>query len=435
MNNEDTRKIDTTEMSMLMHQLFPICRSITGNGVRETLKILQNLIPLQVMEVPTGTAVFDWTVPKEWNIKDAYIKNSKNEKIVDFKKCSLHVMSYSIPIHKKLPLSELKEHLHTYPELPDAIPYITSYYKENWGFCMAHQQYEQLKEETYEVVIDSTLESGHLTYGEYVIPGETKEEVLISCYICHPSMCNDSLSGVVVAAKLAQAVTKKFESAKPRYTYRFLFIPETIGAITWLSKNKNNTDNISHGIVLTCIGDKGNLTYKRSRKGNTMIDKIMEKVLKDEKVPHTVIDFFPNGSDERQFCSPGFNLPVGSLMRTAYGKYPEYHSSADNFTIMSEESLEQALHIMIKAVDAIESNKVYINTNPFCEPNLGKRNLYPAIGAGKKSSTQLEAIKWVLNFSDGQHDLIDIAIRSGMTFSDIAAVIPLLREAGLLKEK
>ncbi|HLC19512.1 MAG TPA: DUF4910 domain-containing protein [Candidatus Nanoarchaeia archaeon] len=423
---------NTVDMIKLMRQLFPICRSITGNGVRETFKILREVVPLQVIEVPTGTQAFDWTVPKEWNIKDAYIKNSKGEKIVDFKKSNLHVVSYSTPVNEKISLSELKQKLCTYPELPDAIPYMTSYYKENWGFCISHRQYEQLKEDTYEVFIDSSLEDGHLTYGEYIIPGKTKDEVLVTCYICHPSMCNDSLSGVVVVAKLAHTLMKKF-SDKPRYTYRFLFVPETIGAITWLSKNKENVQHISHGIVVTCIGDKQQLTYKRSRRGNAAIDKIMEKVLKDENVPHAVVDFFPNGSDERQFCSPGFNLPVGSLMRTAYGKYLEYHSSADDFSIISEKSLEGAVDVLLKTVEAIEINRIYVNCNPYCEPNLGKRNLYPTMGAGKKKSTQLEAIKWTLNFSDGQHDVVDIAIRSGLSIFDIAAVIPLLVDAGLLR--
>lgn len=400
--------------------------------MRDTLRIIQSIVPLQIIEVPTGTQAFDWTVPKEWNIKDAYIKNSKGEKIVDFKKSNLHVVSYSIPIHKKMPLSELKKNLFTYPELPDAIPYITSYYKENWGFCISHRQYEQLKDDIYEVFIDSSLKDGHLTYGEYCIHGETNEEVIITCYICHPSMCNDSLSGVVVCTKLAQSLMLR---KKPRYTYRFLFIPETIGAIVWLNTNKDSAQNISHGIVLTCIGDRGKLTYKRSRKGNACIDKIMEKVLKDELILHNVIDFFPNGSDERQFCSPGFNLPVGSLMRTAYGKYPEYHSSADDFSVVSEDSLEQAAHVLIKAIEVIELNRTYINCNPFCEPNLGKRNLYPSLGAGKNNSTVLHSIKWVLCFSDGQHDVVDIAIRSGMSVSDISAAIPPLVSAGLLREK
>ncbi|MBS3138119.1 DUF4910 domain-containing protein [Candidatus Woesearchaeota archaeon] len=425
--------MEKNEMISLMHKLFPICRSITGDGVRQTLKILQDLVPLNIIEVPTGTQVFDWTVPKEWNINDAYIKNSKGEKIVDFKKSNLHVVSYSTPVNKKVSLIELKKNLFTYPELPDAIPYITSYYKENWGFCISHHQMGQLKEDTYEVVIDSSLKEGHLTYGEYVIQGQTKEEVLVTCYICHPSMCNDSLSGVVVVAKVAQALIKKFNK-KPRYTYRFLFIPETIGAITWLSRNKDKVTNISHGLVITCIGDSQRLTYKRSRRGNAQIDKIMENVLKDEQVPHAVVDFFPNGSDERQFCSPGFNLPVGSLMRTAYGKYPEYHSSADDFSVVSEESLAGAVNVLLKAIDVIELNRVYVNCNPYCEPNLGKRNLYPVTGAGKKKSVQLDAIKWTLNFSDGQHDVVDIAIRSGLSIFDIAAVIPLLLDAGLLRE-
>ena len=423
------------DMWQLMKLLYPICRSITGDGVRQTLKMISEYIKLDVHEVKSGTKVFDWVVPREWNISDAYIKDKNGEKVVDFKKCNLHVVSYSTPVKAQLSLDELKKHLHTSPEHPHAIPYVTSYYEENWGFCMAHSQHEKLQEGMYDVFIGSTLENGSLTYGEYIIKGETQDEVLLTCYTCHPSMCNDNLSGVVVTAKLAWLLTNKNNKKKLRYTYRFLFMPETIGAITWLSRNKDSVQNIKHGIVACCIGDKGHLTYKRTRRNTAEIDRIAEKILKDIGIKHDCIDFFPNGSDERQFCSPGFNLPVGSLLRTPYGKYPEYHSSEDDLSCVSAKALEESVEAYLKIIEGIEKNRAYVNLNPHCEPNLGRRGLYPKIGGQKKQSQFLNAIKWVLNLSDGTNDLIEIANRSGMAFAEIAEAIEPLMNAGLLKEK
>ncbi|MGC2062426.1 MAG: DUF4910 domain-containing protein, partial [Thermodesulfovibrionales bacterium] len=327
------------EMHELISILFPITRSITGNGVRETLSILSQHIPLSVHEVPSGTKVFDWTVPNEWNIRNAYVKNSAGEKIIDFMKNNLHVLGYSIPVSKKVSLAELKEHLFTDPAHPDWIPYRTSYFSENWGFCIAHNRYMQLQEDTYEVVIDSSLERGHLTYGEYFIEGETSQEILISAHVCHPSLCNDNLSGIVLAVFLAKHIVE----LPRRYSYRFLFIPGTIGSITWLALNENNVSRIKHGLVAACLGDSGRFTYKKSRHGNTEIDRAVINVLKTSGDEYEVTDFIPFGYDERQYCSPGFNLPVGCFMRTPHGRYPEYHTSADNLEFVRPEYLEESL--------------------------------------------------------------------------------------------
>ncbi|NDF30405.1 MAG: DUF4910 domain-containing protein, partial [Nitrososphaeria archaeon] len=311
-----------SEMYHLMENLYPICRSITGNGVRQTLTEIKKYIDLQVHEVPTNTQVFDWTIPKEWNITDAYVADSKGNKVVDFKKSNIHVVSYSTPIRKKMHLAELKQHLYTIPDLPNTVPYLTSYYKEDWGFCMAHKDFLNLKDEEYEVVIDSTLRDGSLTYGEFFIPGSTSDEILVSCYVCHPSMCNDNLSGVVLTTLLARELSK----VKTNYSFRFLFVPETIGAISWLAANEKNLSKIKHGLVATCLGDPGISTYKRTKHGKAEIDRAVEYVLKNTKDDYQILDFFPTGSDERQFCSPGINLDVGSLMRTPYGKFAEYHT-------------------------------------------------------------------------------------------------------------
>ena len=412
----------------LISDLYPICRSITGNGFRETLKILQQHIPLEIQEVSTGTEVFDWIVPKEWNIKDAYIKNSQGEKIVDFANSNLHIMNYSIPVHKKVSLPELKEHLLTIPEHPDWIPYRTSYYQERWGFCLTHNQYLELEDDEYEVYIDSSLEPGHLTYGEYFIPGKSTNEVLISCHACHPSLCNDNLSGISIAVFLA----KHLSQFTPHYCYRFIFIPGTIGSITWLSVNEEKVSKIKHGLVLTCLGDSGNLTYKKSRQSNTEIDEIAAYVLKSSKQNYEIIDFFPYGYDERQYCSPGFNLAVGCLMRSPHGTFPEYHTSADNLSFVQPQYLADSFSKCMSILQILDNNKIYINQNPKCEPQLGKRGLYRAIGGQKDGGLNEMAILWVLNLSDGHHTLLDIAKKSEMAFDVIKKAADILLASDLL---
>ncbi len=419
------------EIHRLIAKLYPICRSITGNGVRETLATLKTLIPLEVKEVPSGTQVFDWTVPKEWNIKDAYIKNDRGERIVDFRESNLHVVSYSVPVHARMSLSELKEHLFTLPEHPDWIPYRTSYYKENWGFCLSQRQSLELTDGQYEVVIDSSLEDGHLTYGEYYIGGEQPDEVLISCHTCHPSLCNDNLSGVALAAFVAKFVSQ----LSPRYSYRFLLIPGTIGSITWLALNEPQVSRIKHGLVIAGVGDPGKSTYKKSRRGDAEIDKAAIHVLKHSMGDHQIMDFSPYGYDERQFCSPGFNLPVGTFMRTPHGQYPEYHTSADNPDFVQPQHLADSFAKCLSILNILENNRTYQNQNPKGEPQLGKRGLYRAIGGAKDMKLNELALLWVLNLSDGSHTLLDIADRSGLSFGPIGDAAGMLLEHDLLKER
>jgi aminopeptidase-like protein len=418
------------EMYQLMSELYPICRSITGNGIRETLGKIKRIVPIEVHEVVSGTKVFDWTVPKEWNIKDAYVKNSKGEKIIDFKKSSLHILNYSVPIQKKVSLRELKEHLFTLPEHPDWIPYRTSYYSENWGFCISHNQFIKLEEDTYEVCIDSSLGNGHLTYGEYYIKGEISDEVLISTHICHPSLCNDNLSGIVLATSLA----KYLSQASLRYSHRFLFIPGTIGSITWLCLNEPKVSKIKHGLVVVCVGDSGGFTYKKTRQQDADIDKIVTHVLRDSDNDFEIIDFFPYGYDERQYCSPGFDLPVGCLMRTPHGQFPEYHTSADNLDFVKPENLAISFSIYLAVLNILENNKKYVNQNPKCEPQLGKRGLYHKIGGHDDSKAFQLAMLWVLNLSDGKNSLMDISERAKLGFDLIKEVADTLAEHGLLKE-
>jgi aminopeptidase-like protein len=418
------------EMFRLIERLYPICRSITGNGVRETLRILKEYIPLQVIEVPTGTQVFDWTVPKEWNIKDAYVKNSKGKIIIDFKKSNLSVVSYSHPVNKSLSLEELKEHLYTLPDHPEWIPYRTSYYQKEWGLCLTQNQLAELENGVYKVCIDASMENGYLTYGEYYLSGKIEEEVLISCHICHPSLCNDNLSGIALAIQLAKELT----SESTRYSYRFVFIPGTIGAITWLAMNEQKTPLIKHGLVLTGVGDSGNISYKKSRRGNAEIDQAAGHVLKQLNKPHKIIDFFPYGYDERQYCSPGFNLPVGCFMRTPHGHYPEYHTSADNLSFIKIESMADSFVSVFNILDVLEKNRKYINTKPKCEPQLGKRRLYEGIGGQSTQAVDQLALLWVLNMSDGENSLLDIAIRSGCPFSKLRSAADLLIEKKLLTE-
>jgi aminopeptidase-like protein len=418
------------EMYELITELYPLCRSITGDGLRQTLSILKKHIPLDVHEVPTGTQVFDWTVPKEWNIRDAYVKNSQGERIIDYHRSNLHIVSYSPPLRKTVRLEELREHLHTLPDRPDWIPYRTSYYQENWGFCLSYNQFLELLDDEYEVCIDASLENGHLAYGEYYLPGEIPEEVLLSCHVCHPSLCNDNLSGIALVAFLA----KYLRSLPRRYSYRFLFIPGTIGSITWLCLNEPQVAQIKHGFVVAGVGDAGNFTYKKSRRGDAEIDMVFGHVLKHSGSAHAIIDFFPYGYDERQFCSPAFNLPVGCLMRTPYGQYPEYHTSADDLQFISTSALTDSFMICLSAVNILEHNKTYVNQNPKCEPRLGKRGLYRTLGGRDEDLRDELALLWVLNLSDGTKNLLEIADRSGYRFEAIKKAADALFDHNLLGE-
>lgn len=418
-----------SELYALTEQLYPICRSITGEGVRQTLRHIAKYIPLKIHEVPTGTRVFDWEVPKEWNIRSAFIRDSRGRIVVDFKDHNLHVVNYSVPFRGRLKLEELRPHLHSIPEHPDWIPYRTTYYRPDWGFCLPHRLLEQLAEDEYEVVVDTSLENGSLTYGECFLPGASASEVLFSCHVCHPSLANDNLSGIAVATFLAQELGRR---PARYYSYRFLFLPGTIGSIAWLSLNRDHVRFIRHGLVLTCLGDSAPLTYKRSRRGNAEIDRAATHLMTHRGLAHRVREFTPYGYDERQYCSPGFNLPVGCLMRSVHGEFPEYHTSADNLQFIHAEQLADALQFCLDLVHVLEHNAAYRNTQPYGEPQLGKRGLYRSTGGPRIDEENL-ALLWVLNLSDGEHRLLDIAGRAGIPFHVIHQAAEKLRAAGLLE--
>lgn len=418
------------EMHALMARLYPICRSMTGDGVRQTLAIIKEYVPLTIREVPSGTRVFDWTVPREWNIRDAYVKNPKGEKVVDFKQSNLHIVNFSSPVHERMDLNQLKSHIFTLPDQPDWIPYRTSFFKDSWGFCMSHNQMMALEPGQYEVSVDSSLEDGHLTYGELLIKGRSTDEVLISTHICHPSLCNDNLSGISVATMLA----KSLAAVELRFSYKFIFIPTTIGSITWLSQNEDNISRIKHGLVLACLGDSGKSTYKKSRRGDAEIDRAVIHVLKHSGKDFGVNDFIPYGYDERQFCSPAFNLPMGCLTRTPNGVFPEYHTSADNLDFVLPACLADSFSKCLAAISIIEGNCLFTSLNPKCEPQLGRRGIYRPYAEQKKDGGKREmAMLWVLNLSDGKHSLLDIAEKSGLNFDVVQEASDILLRHDLLK--
>ncbi|RSK29939.1 DUF4910 domain-containing protein [Hymenobacter metallilatus] len=412
-------------MHALMERLYPICRSLTGNGVRQTLAILREYLPaLRVHEVPSGTPALDWTVPAEWNIRDAWVKNAAGERVIDFRQHNLHILQYSTPVHGWFSRQELEDHLFSLPEQPHLIPYRTSYYQPNWGFCLSHQQRQQLQDEYYEVCIDSTLdEHGTLTYGELVLAGTSEEEVLLSCHCCHPSLANDNLSGLVVATFLARELAR----TPRRYTYRFVFVPGTIGSIVWLSRHQDTVGLIRHGLVLTLLGGAGHFTYKQSRRATAEVDRAMALVLRDAQVPHALRPWLPYGYDERQYCSPGFNLPVGCFSRTPFGEFAEYHTSADNLDFVAPEQLAESLSVLEALCLTLESNRTYRNLQPYGEPQLGRRGLYKGVGGGQEGADWQLALLWVLNLSDGQHSLLAIAEQAALP-------VPLLHRAAVALE-
>jgi len=416
------------ELHALVERLYPICRSITGDGVRRTLDIIGEHIALERHEVPTGTQVLDWTIPQEWNIRDAYVASPDGSRVIDFQESNLHVVGYSVPVNERMPLSELREHLHTLPDQPSWVPYRTSYYAPAWGFCLAQEKLDALPDGEYDVVIDSTLADGSLTYGEHVVPGRVTDEVIVSCHVCHPSLANDNLAGIAVAVSLAQQLAE----SQPHYTYRFLFMPGTIGSITWLARNASRIEKVRHGLVLACAGDPGSLTYKKSRRDDAEIDRVMQHVLRSRE--HRVVDFSPYGYDERQFCSPGFNLGVGSLTRTPYAGYPEYHTSADNPGFVSPAAMEDTLGALRDAFGVLDRNRRYVNLSPYGEPQLGKRGLYDSLGGRSDAKQAQMAMLWVLNLSDGEHSLLDIAERAGLPFDIVDVAARALHDAGLVKE-
>jgi aminopeptidase-like protein len=413
----------------LCRRLYPICRSITGDGVRATLEAIQEVVPLQIHEVPSGRPAFDWTVPLEWNLREAYIENESGERIVDAANHNLHVVGYSVPTDQFCSLRELDQHLHSLPEHPTWIPYRTAYYSKTWGFCLTHEQRSALTEQRYRVVIDATLKEGSLTYGELHLPGASGRDILVSTHVCHPSLANDNLSGISVAAHLA----KHFLHEKLRFGLRFVFVPGTIGAIVWLAENQIAVGRIRDGLVLSGVGDRGDFVYKRSRRGDGQLDRVFTRLFRSTR--NTVRPFLPYGYDERQYCSPGIDIAAGCLMRTPYGEYPQYHTSADDLSLISADALAESLALCIEAIGEVQHDVRYLNTNPMCEPQLGRRGLYAPIGGENESKRVQLAQLWMLSYSDGEHSLRDIHDLSGLDMPTLGMAAQRLEAAGLLREQ
>ena len=410
--------------------LFPINRSLTGNGVRKTLAYIKRIVPaLTVHEVPSGTEAFDWTVPDEWNVRRAFIEDEHGNRIVDFARINLHLMGYSTPVDEWMTLAELQPHLHSLPDQPGAIPYVTSYYVRRWGFCLAQAQRDQLREGKYHVVIDATLEPGSLTYGEVLIPGRESKEILLSTYVCHPSMANNELSGPVVATALARWLSSK---ADRRYSYRIVFIPETIGSIVYISHHLDELKaKTVAGYVISCVGDDRAYSFLRSRNGNTLADRAAKLVMTKHAPDHVEYSYLDRGSDERQYCSPGVDLPVASMMRTRYNSYPEYHTSLDDLNLVTPSGLEGAFEVYCKTLELIEHNHTYRATTP-CEPQLGKRGLYPTLST-RGAGYSVRGMMNVLSYSDGTRDLIDLASQVGLGADEAVETAAKLASAGLLE--
>lgn len=421
----------SNNMYSLVKELFPICRSITGDGVRKTLRIIQREIPeLKIFEIPTGTKVFDWIVPKEWNIKGGYIETLDGKKVIDFVDTNLHVMGYSLPIDKIVSREELLEMCYTIPEQPDYIPYVTSYYKERSGFCLSEKQKQALVEDTYHVVIDSTLENGSLTYGELLIPGNSKDEIFLSTYVCHPSMANNELSGPAVAVELAKYILANKDR---RYSYRIIFIPETIGSITYLSKNLDYMQkHVIAGYNISCVGDDRTYSYVESPYADTLADRVAQNVLNFHYPEYKRYSFLHRGSDERQYCSPLVHLPLCAICRSKYEEYPEYHTSADNLNLVSPNGLYGAFEVYRKCIDLLENNYMYIVTTP-CEPQLGKRGLYPTLSR-RGSINETRSMTAFIAYADGKHDLVDISNRINVPIDRLLPIINKLLDNGLIRK-
>jgi aminopeptidase-like protein len=427
MGDEDDVESDLRRARMRdrMERLYPLPRSLTGDGVRETLRILGEAVPLKTVRVPSGTEVFDWTIGDEWNVREAYVADASGRRVVDVAEHTLHLVGYSVPVRTRLPLAELRPHLHTLPDHPDWIPYRTSYYHRDWGFCLTQRAADALEDGEYDVVVDASLEPGELVYGELLVPGDSDEEVIVTSHVCHPSLANDNLSGLTVAVELAAWL-----SARPhRYSYRFVFAPGTIGVLTWLSRNPDAITRIRHGLVLTGLGGGGRLVWKRSRHVRRPVDVAASHVVR--RLGGEVRDYSPYGYDERQFNAVGFDLPVGRLTRTPHGEYPEYHTSADDLAFVTDDELEESFVALTRIVDVLEDDATYLNLSPYGEPQLGARGLYPTMG-GKAASDAVMAMLWTLAYADGSTSLVEVADIADLDFALIRAAADDLLGAGLL---
>ena len=425
---DDAAGAAATDAWALIEALYPLCRSLTGDGVRQTLDRIGERIPLIRTEVPSGTPAFDWEIPREWNLRDAWIADADGRRVVDFRAHSLHVMGYSVPVRRTMTLDELQPHLHSLPDQPDWIPYRTSYYREQWGFCLRHRDRERLGPGPYEVVIDADLAPGHLSYAESVIPGQSTDEVLVYTHTCHPALANDNLTGIAVAVELARALHRA--PTKPRRTWRFVFGPGTIGSLAWLSRNEERLGRVRAGLVLGLLGDPGVLHYKHSRRGDTLTDRAAAHVLRGTDAK--LLEFEPYGYDERQFCSPGFDLPMGRLTRSPNSTYAEYHTSADDLSLIRPAQLAKALQTLARLASVLDANRTPLNLSPKGEPRLGKRGLYGSVGGGAPGAFE-HALLWVLNQADGTRDLLAIAERARLPFEQVEQAAAALEHAGLLR--
>lgn len=423
------------EAFSMMEELFPICRSLTGNGNRQTLEYISNIIPISLYQIDSGTNVFDWNIPSEWNLKSAKIIAPDNKIVCSSNDTNISVVGYSEPIDEYIDLEALKKNIHTIPDMPDTVPYVTSYYKRRWGFCMTQNMLNSLKDGMYRVIIDSELSPGKMDYADLIIKGATSNEILLSTYFCHPSLANDNLSGLILSAIVMREMLNFSDELK--ISYRAVFVPETIGAIAYLHENKDVIkNNVIAGIVATCVGDNmDTVTYKRSRIGNSVVDRAAEHLLKTSIENHKIIEFSPIGSDERQYCSPGFNLPVGSLMRTHYYDLPCYHTSDDNMSTISPENMGKMIHLYMRLFNLIENNYKWIRSDGgMCEIQLSKRNLYPSIGIQPHNRSAAKHVNWAMNMADGEHDLLEIANISGLPAWELLDIMIKLEEAGVIKK-
>lgn len=410
----------------LMESMYPICRSITGDGVRRTFDLVGQVLPIERIEVASGTPAFDWEIPREWNIRDAYIADAAGRRVVDFREHNLHVVNYSAPVDRTMTLEELQAHLHSLPDRPDWIPYRTTYYRETWGFCLRHRDREALGPGPYRVVVDSTLEPGHLSLAESVVAGSTDGEAIVYTHSCHPSLANDNLTGIAVAAALADAL----RAERPRLTWRFIFGPGTIGSLAWMARNEHRLPRLRAGLTIGLLGDAGPLRYKRSRRGDTVTDRVAAHVIGREPFGGRLTDFEPYGYDERQFCSPGFDLPVGRITRSPNGSYPEYHTSADDLSMVVPDKLAESIRALAQTISLLDANRRVLNLSPKGEPRLGKRGLYGSVGGAGPGEFE-HALLWVLSLADGKHDLLAMSERSGVRFELLDRAAMALEEVGL----